>query len=269
MRLVNAACDILPSLPYDDMLHNVCYAISKCYKASVPDTREGREAFIHKRMESKHMSVIEHVGFTASFVVNRGITHEMVRHRLASYTQESTRYCNYGRDRFDNSVCFVMPPQVAKMLPEGTYKGEYLPSGLRQVTMWPIKIDGDLEVCGKPFVVTDPWVCLWLRSMLQAEENYMEGVSTVVGDSNTTCNKPLMAPEFARDMLTHAVKAEIVWTANMLEWQHIFNLRAKGTTGKPHPYMEAIMLQLLTKAKERFPIFFESFHFWEELLQKD
>ena len=162
-----------------------------------------------------------------------------------------------------------MPPQVSKFLAEGTYIGQYMPVSDRRVVMVPIKMDGDVEVCGTPIIITDHWARLWLRSMLQAAENYMESVSPDTDLVHAEQAKPLMAPELARDMITHGVKAEIVWTANMLEWQHIFNLRAKGTTGKPHPYMEAIMLQLLTKAKERFPIFFESFHFWEELLQKD
>ena len=150
-----------------------------------------------------------------------------------------------------------MPPQVSKFLAEGTYIGQYMPVSDRRVVMVPIKMDGDVEVCGSPIIITDHWARLWLRSMLQAEENYMEGVSPDTDLVHAEQAKPLMAPELARDMLTHAVKADIVWTANMREWRHILNLRAIGTTGAPHPYMQQIMLKMLDTAKAQFPVFFE------------
>ncbi len=54
-----------------------------------------------------HESVIEHCSATVIFDTNRGVSHEIVRHRLASFTQESTRYCNYGKDKFDRQVQFI------------------------------------------------------------------------------------------------------------------------------------------------------------------
>ena len=59
--------------------------------------------------ELHHESVIEHVSMSAVLITDRGISHEIVRHRLASFTQESTRYCNYSKDRFGNELTFIEP----------------------------------------------------------------------------------------------------------------------------------------------------------------
>ena len=66
--------------------------------------------FIDKLLhQSHHESVIEHVNISVIFITNRSVTHELVRHRLMSYSQESTRYCNYSKDKFDNSLTFIKP----------------------------------------------------------------------------------------------------------------------------------------------------------------
>ena len=58
-------------------------------------------------MTRQHESVIEHENVTVRFVCDRGVTHEIVRHRIASYSQESTRYCNYSGDKFDNQITVI------------------------------------------------------------------------------------------------------------------------------------------------------------------
>jgi thymidylate synthase (FAD) len=58
------------------------------------------------------MSVFEHGAITVEFVVDRGISHELVRHRLFAFSQESTRYCNYGKDKFDNEVKVIKPEDL-------------------------------------------------------------------------------------------------------------------------------------------------------------
>lgn len=66
-------------------------------------------SMIRKIMKSGHHSVIEHVGFTVRFICNRGVTHEEVRHRLASYSQESTRFCNYSKGKFGGELNIIEP----------------------------------------------------------------------------------------------------------------------------------------------------------------
>ena len=81
-----------------------------CYKSEDKITSESAPPFVSKLCHTlKHESVIEHVSATVLFTTDRGVTHEFVRHRLASYSQESTRYCNYSQGKFDSELTFIRP----------------------------------------------------------------------------------------------------------------------------------------------------------------
>lgn len=80
-----------------------------CYKSEDKITNESAIKFVQNIMNRKHEAIIEHVGLTVRFICDRGVTHEIVRHRLFSYAQESTRYCNYSQDKFDNQLSFIKP----------------------------------------------------------------------------------------------------------------------------------------------------------------
>ena len=67
------------------------------------------EDFIQRLMKRKHWSVLEHASISLRFICDRGVTHELVRHRLASYSQESTRYCNYSKGKFGNEITVIKP----------------------------------------------------------------------------------------------------------------------------------------------------------------
>jgi thymidylate synthase (FAD) len=71
------------------------------------------EKFVQMLIKRGHLSVLEHCSLSIAFCTDRGVTHELVRHRLASYTQESTRFCNYSANRFGNEVTFVLPVEFA------------------------------------------------------------------------------------------------------------------------------------------------------------
>lgn len=80
-----------------------------CYKSEINITEESSEKFIGNIIKSGHESVIEHVSISVRVICDRGVTHEIVRHRIASYSQESTRYCNYSSDKFGNELTFIKP----------------------------------------------------------------------------------------------------------------------------------------------------------------
>ncbi len=80
-----------------------------CYKSEDKITDDSAAAFVAMIAKRGHESVIEHASATFRIVTDRGITHEIVRHRLASYSQESTRYCNYGKDKHGNEISVVLP----------------------------------------------------------------------------------------------------------------------------------------------------------------
>jgi thymidylate synthase (FAD) len=80
-----------------------------CYKSEDRITPDSAEGFVRRIIKSGHHSVIEHAGATVRFVCDRGVTHELVRHRLAAYSQESTRYANYAQDKFGGEITVIRP----------------------------------------------------------------------------------------------------------------------------------------------------------------
>lgn len=80
-----------------------------CYKSEDRITEESAAAFVKNIIKNNHEAVIEHYSITVRVICDRGVTHEIVRHRLASYAQESTRYCNYSKDKFSNQITFIEP----------------------------------------------------------------------------------------------------------------------------------------------------------------
>ena len=101
-----------------------------CYKSESKITDQSSRKFIQSIIKSGHESVIEHSSITVKIICDRGVTHEIVRHRLASYSQESTRYCNYS-----GGVTFIIPPWVN--IEPGEYKyDEPLHSGDNGAIIW-------------------------------------------------------------------------------------------------------------------------------------
>ena len=80
-----------------------------CYKSEDHITVDSAKGFVKQVLDSGHHSVIEHINITVRFVCDRGVTHELVRHRLASYSQESTRYANYSKDKFGHEITVIRP----------------------------------------------------------------------------------------------------------------------------------------------------------------
>lgn len=79
------------------------------YQSFDSTTKDSYERFNKMIMSKGHEAVVEHFNLTFKFTCDRGVTHELVRHRVASYCQESTRYCNYNKDKFDGEVTFIKP----------------------------------------------------------------------------------------------------------------------------------------------------------------
>lgn len=80
-----------------------------CYKSEKGMNPQGNPDFLTHKLHLGHESIIEHEKVTLMFIVDRGITHEIVRHRIAAYSQESTRYCNYSKDKFGREIGVIEP----------------------------------------------------------------------------------------------------------------------------------------------------------------
>lgn len=91
------------------ILENIERAGRTCYKSEDKITEDSANQFIKMIIGRGHESVLEHEKLTVRFICDRGVSHEIVRHRLASFSQESTRYCNYSKDKFGNELTFIIP----------------------------------------------------------------------------------------------------------------------------------------------------------------
>jgi len=181
-----------------------------CYKSENKITPESSLNFNRRIKISGHHSVIEHAVATVKFITDRGVTHELVRHRLASYSQESTRYCNYG----NGHIKFIKP--VWLDIPCEVYERNSPDFGLIEHT--------------------------FIESMLLAEIQYKLLL---------TCGQ---RPEQARQVLPNSLKTEIVITANLREWMHIFNLRCSLAA---HPQIRELMISCREGFRKEVPILFD------------
>lgn len=190
MRLVKPSYEILHI--DDGAMRLLELAGRTCYKSEDRISDGTAEPFIKRIVQDyKHESVIEHAGMTVKFIVDRGVTHELVRHRLCAFSQESTRYCNYGKA---GHVTFVIPPWVVIEPNEFDYNS--------------------FERKRKSLLGSDR---VWFDTMNESEQRYL------------LLLRNRWTPQQARSVLPNSLKTEIVTTANFREWRHILRLRTAKT----------------------------------------
>lgn len=145
---------------------------------------------------------------TVRFICDVGVAREFCRHRLFSFAQESTRYCNYSKDKFGNEITFIKPCFLD---------------------------DSKLALYG-PYhtVIRDKSPeSIFIASLNNAEKDYIDLID--LG----------WKPQEARAVLPNALKTELVVTGFASDWNHFFDLRAKGTTGAPHPQAKELAEPLM------------------------
>lgn len=111
MKLIDASYKIITFTPENDA-HDICLGYTICYNSPMPETFEKQCKFIYKHRH--HESQLEHSRLTVLFTINRGVSHEVVRHRHCAFGQQSTRYCNYSKDRFNNELTFIRDCSIVK-----------------------------------------------------------------------------------------------------------------------------------------------------------
>lgn len=109
MKIINQRFDILTSLDGYKILKHLELCGRVCYKSERDITPKSCVEFVKRIIKNGHESVLEHYSFSVKFITNRAIANEIVRHRIASFSQESTRYCNYSSDKFDNEITVIKP----------------------------------------------------------------------------------------------------------------------------------------------------------------
>ena len=185
MKTCRASFEIVWNPNPDELNAHLERCARTCYRSQGKIGPGTAEKLLRSVLEREHESVIEHAAITVRFVVDRGVSHELVRHRLASFSQESTRYVKYaGDDSEGNEITFVEP------------------------VFW---CDPELARTGRKDRVG--LYSLWFEAMERAEESYL----CMLANS--------AKPEEARSVLPNSLRTEIVMTANPREWRHVLRLR--------------------------------------------
>jgi len=109
LRIISPGHEILFMQDGASILKQIETAGRTCYKSENKITADSAAGFVKSIIKSGHHSVVEHISISVRFICDRGITHEIVRHRLAAYSQESTRYANYSKDKFGNEITVIKP----------------------------------------------------------------------------------------------------------------------------------------------------------------
>lgn len=109
MKIIAPSFEILTDLSSGDLLKHLEHIGRVCYKSENQITEDSAKQFVKALINRGHESVIEHISITVKIICDRGISHEIVRHRIASYSQESTRYCNYSTGNFGSELTVIRP----------------------------------------------------------------------------------------------------------------------------------------------------------------
>ena len=230
MKLIKPSVKILTPVEDDKVIETIANVARTCYKSEANSTKEKDEALVKRLIESKHEAMLEFVDITVKFTCSRAISHELIRHRLCSFAQESQRYCNYSKDKFDNEITFIIPSWLD--IPEGNY------------TWW----DNDWVDMNKLQINlpdNNNSVNEWLHALHFTEQTY-----------NILTSKGWKA-EQAREVLPNSTKTEINMKANLREWRHFLNLRCSTAA---HPDMRALALDLLKQLHRQIPIIFDDIY---------
>lgn len=188
MNKIEASYEILSEIDGIKELQQIERIGRVCYKSEdkITDDGESAKKFVSMLIKAGHEAMIEHSSLSVKFTVDRGVSHELVRHRIASFAQESTRYCNYSKDKFGTECTFV--DLVGGILLDPKMKN-----------METDKITPILEE--------------WAKAMIDSEKHYMKML------------KLGATPQIARSVLPNSTKTEITITANYREWRNFFKLR--------------------------------------------
>ena len=181
--------------------------------------------------------------YTFRCITSIGVTREMNRHRVNSIAEQSTRYCNYSKEKFGGEITFCIPDWID--LPEGKayyHDGINYRAGVKEedpydfVSINPTSLGDEKKAIQYTY---------WLNTLKHCEEEYFFLL------------KSGWQPQQAREVLPLCTATEIIHTAFASDWRHFFDLRYFGTTGKPHPNMH----QLATLMKEEA----EKHGIWNEI----
>lgn len=169
---------------------------------------------------------------TVHFVCDRGVSHEFVRHRVMSFAQESTRYCNYSKDKFGNELTFIIPCWCDD-IPDALSLKDSM--DVKKFVWGTDNLAATVEEKGVVNRQVSKFTQRFLYEMQGDEDTYIGLIAAGY------------KPQEARAVLPNSLKTELVVTGFTSDWNHFFDLRARGTTGAPHPQAKELAEPLMKK----------------------
>ena len=186
MNIIKPSYRILSHVDGNEILKLIEEVGRTCYKSEDKITDGSSEKFVTNIIKRGHEAVIEHFNITVKLTNDRGVSHEEVRHRIASYAQESTRYCNYSSDKFNGEVTYIDIMGGIELDPKMKHM--------------------DAETIAAIYAE-------WMQACIDAENHYIKMLELGA------------TPQIARSVLNNSTKTEICITMNLREWRHFFKLR--------------------------------------------
>lgn len=200
------------------IMKNIERACRTCYRSEGLITEDSYKKLLKNCINRGHESILEHEKITIRMICDIGVYKDLTRHRFGSFSIESTRYCNYGKDKFNNEIKFIEPVFYADT--------------------W---LDAVTEC--REETINEKKSNIWTRCMDEIEDIYKSM-------SNLGCT-----PDEMRMILPHSTAAEVTMTANIREWRHILGLRCSKAA---HPAIRQLLIPLLLKFKEDMPELFSA-----------
>ena len=186
MKIINEGYKIETQINGEEVLKHIEKCGRTCYRSEDLINEDSGKKMVKMLINKGHESVLEHYSFSVRFINDRGVSHEEVRHRIASFSQESTRYCNYNNDKFGSEVTYIDISNGIKL---------------------------DTKMKNMEVYLVDQIIGEWFNACKDAERHYFKMLELGA------------TPQIARSVLNNSTKTEIVITANLREWRTILKQR--------------------------------------------
>lgn len=214
--------------PFDgiDIMKKIERACRTCYRSEGNITEDSYKNLLKNCINRGHESVLEHEKITIRMCCDVGVYKDLTRHRAGTaFSIESTRYCNYSKDKFTNNIKFIKPTFYVDSWKDRNYEGSAMSTEELKSFFW-YKIMNDIEIA------------------------YMN-----------MANLCKCTPDEMRMILPHSTAAEVTMTCNIREWKHVLELRCSKMV---HPSVKQLMIPLLLKFKKEMPEIFEKVPYDED-----
>lgn len=200
------------------IMKNIERACRTCYRSEGLITEDSYKKLLKNCINRGHESILEHEKITIRMICDIGVYKDLTRHRFGSFSIESTRYCNYSKDKFGNNIKFIKPIFYVNSWQIANYEGEAMTEEEQKSSAW--------------------YNCM---EEIEDTYNFMAGLGST--------------PDELRMLLPHSTAAEVTMTANIREWRHILGLRCSKAA---HPAIRQLLIPLLLKFKEDMPELFDA-----------